>query len=203
MVRSRLTILVPVLAILSAPPAGATVLVPADLTELSRGAAWIVRGTVSQVTPQWADGRRRIETVVTLEVAQVLKGDRCVRVSFKVPGGDIGRYRSIMLGAPTFRVGEEVILFLGATAPALPHLLGLGQGVYRIQRDTRTGEGRVISPALFASPDRDVTVRRGDLSRRTLSLEEFGGQVRASLVPPDSDRRRERPGAADRDRSAR
>src|SRR5512141_1162522 len=106
-------------------PARATVLVPADLAELSRSATAIVRGTVTTVRTEWADGRRRVETIVTLSVDQTLKGGFGRTVSFKVPGGDMGRYRSVMIGAPTFREGEEVVLFLGGQAPALPYLLGL------------------------------------------------------------------------------
>jgi hypothetical protein len=164
-----------------AAPARATVLVPADLTELSRGATAIVRGTVVGVKPGWADGRRRVETVVTVAVAQSLKGSCTGTCSFKIPGGDIGRYRSVMVGAPTFREGDEVILFLGGEAPALPHLLGLGQGVYRVEADSRTGERRVLTPTLVADPDQAVKVRRGDPARRSLSIEEFSAQVRDAL----------------------
>jgi hypothetical protein len=175
--------------VLLAAPARATVLVPADLTELSRGATVIVRGTVVGVKPGWADGRRRVETVVTVAVAQSLKGSDTRSVSFKIPGGDMGRYRSVMVGAPTFREGEEVILFLGGEAPALPHLLGLGQGVYRVETDARTGQRRVITPTLVADADQAVKVRRGDPARRSLSVEEFAAQVRDALDSGRSPRR--------------
>jgi hypothetical protein len=180
-------------AVLVAAHAGATVLVPADLTELSRGASAIVRGTVVAVKPGWADGRHRVETVVTVSVVQSLKGAYAGNISFKVPGGDMGRYRSMMIGAPTFHEGEEVILFLGGTAPALPHLLGLGQGVYHVERDTRTGERRVISPTLVADPDQTVKVRRGDPSRRSLSVDEFAAQVRDALEAGNGRSRRGAP----------
>jgi hypothetical protein len=187
MMRGPVVLLAAVVAVLAALPVRATVLAPADITELSREAAFIVRGTIVEITPRWADGRRRIDTVITLDVRQVLKGDAVSSVSFKVPGGEMGRYRSVMIGAPSFRVGEEVILFLGARAPALPHLLGLGQGVYRVERDGRTGEGRVTSPALFATA-RDAVVRRGDPARQSLTVEAFAGRVRAALAASQSDR---------------
>jgi hypothetical protein len=178
----------PVLALFSAAivvaavPLRATVLVPADLSELSRSAAAIVRGTVTVVKPEWADGRRRVETIVTVAVEQTLKGGLGRTVSFKVPGGEIGRYRSVMVGAPTFREGEEVILFLGGQAPALPYLLGLGQGVYRVQRDSRTGEARVLSPAWFADPEQTIRVSRGTGDPRGLSIEEFSARVREAMA---------------------
>lgn len=176
-------------AVLIAVPARGTVLVPADLVELSRSAALVVRGTVSAVTSQWAEGRRRVETVVTLDVQQAMKGEAGKTITFKIPGGDMGRYRSVMVGAPTFRAGEEVILFLGATPPALPYLLGLGQGVYRVQRDERTGERRVTSPVLVADSEQATAVRRGDPSRRALTVEEFSVEVRNALASGDKHRR--------------
>lgn len=167
------------IVLLPARAVRATVLIPADLSELSRDASAIVRGTVSAVRTEWAEGRRRVETLVTLDVAQVLKGDPGRTLVFKVPGGVMGRYRSVMIGAPSFREGEEVILFLGAQPPALPYLLGLGQGVYRIVRSG--GAAHVVSPALQAAAAGTVTVRRGDPSRRSLTVEEFSARVRDAL----------------------
>ena len=147
------------------------------------------------------EGRRRVETVVTIAVAETLKGAQAKYVSFKVPGGNMGRYRSVMIGAPSFREGEEVILFLGGQAPSLPYLLGLGQGVYRVQRDDRTGEGRVISPALIADEEQAVKVRRGDPARRSLTVAEFSAHVRDAIQSGDRARRRQQPaGALDRRR---
>lgn len=176
--------------------ARATVLVPADLVELSRGAVLIVRGTVTSVTPQWSEGRRRVESVVMVDVQQALKGEPGKTLAFKVPGGRLGRYRSVMVGAPSFREGEEVILFLGARPPAVPYLLGLGQGVYRVQRDERTGEPRVVSPVLVAGAGQPQRVQRGDPARRALSLDEFASQVRNAIAAGEHDRERRVPGAS-------
>jgi hypothetical protein len=179
-------------------PARATVLVPADLAELSRSASAIVHGTVTLVRSEWAEGRRRVETVVTISVDQALKGALTGHVSFKVPGGDMGRYRSVMIGAPSFREGEAVIVFLGGQGPALPYLLGLGQGVYRVQQDGRTGEARVMTPAWFADADGAVPVRRGSASARGLSVEEFAAQVREAVASGDQARRPHRAPVAPR-----
>jgi hypothetical protein len=168
--------------------AHSTVLVPAGLSELSRDAAAIVRGTVVSVHAEWAEGRRRVETIVTLGVEETLKGGLGDSVVFKVPGGDMGRYRSVMIGTPTFREGEEVIIFLGARPPALPYLLGLGQGVYRIARDNRTGVARVISPVLLSSGGGTVTVQRGDPARRAPTIQEFAAEVRDAVARADGRR---------------
>ncbi len=181
-----------------APPVWATVLLPADLGDIARAASAIVRGTVVEVRSEWADRRRRVETIVTLRVSESLKGDMRGLVSVKVPGGVLGRYRSVTIGAPSFRQGEEVVLFLGAEAPALPYLIGLGQGVFRVQRDARTGATSVTPPALLAGPARSVRVVRGDPSRRAMSVQQFADAVRRALSTAVRDPRTS-PRAVDRD----
>jgi hypothetical protein len=163
------------------PPASATVLLPGDLGDIARSATAIVRGTVVDVRSEWADGRRRVETVVTLEVSEAFKGDLRGLLSVKVPGGVMGRYRSVTVGAPSFHQGEEVVLFLGAEPPALPYVIGLGQGVFRVQRDLRTGVTSVTPPALLAAPTRTVAVARGDPARRPQTLQQFAQSVRSAL----------------------
>jgi hypothetical protein len=176
------------LFLLAAAPAAATVLVPADMTELAREAAVIVRGRVVSVQAVWTAGRRSIETVVTLEVAEALKGAPGREVSLRVPGGELGRYRSVMVGAPAFQEGQEVIVFLGGRAPQLSYLLGLGQGVYRVRRLGAAGVAMVSPPLALADPAGPVRVRRGDPARRALPLEEFTRQVKQAAigsVPPE------------------
>ena len=166
------------------PPVSATVLLPGDLGDIARAASAIVRGTVVDVRSEWADNRRRVETIVTVRVSESLKGEMGGLVRVKVPGGVLGRYRSITIGAPSFRLGEEVVLFLGAEPPALPYVIGLGQGVFRVQRDVRTGATSVTPPALLANSARTVQVTRGDPSRRAMSVPQFADTVRRVLSPP-------------------
>jgi hypothetical protein len=139
-----------------------------------------------------------VETVVTLRVSETLKGDMRGLLSVKVPGGVMGRYRSVTVGAPSFHEGEEVVLFLGAQPPAMPFVLGLGQGVFRVRRDERTGATTVMPPALLADPARTVKVTRGDPARRPVSVREFTDSVRAALSARPRDERSQ-PRAADRD----
>lgn len=184
-----LTLLGATLVVAFAPALCATVLLPGDLSDIARGATAIVRGTVADVRPEWVDGRRRVETIVTLDVGETLKGDMGRRLSFTVPGGVIGRYRSVTIGAPSFRQGEEVVVFLGAQAPALPYLIGLGQGVFRVRRDARTGQTTVTPPALLADPARTVAVQRGDPARRAVTVQEFTVTVKSALALGPRERR--------------
>jgi hypothetical protein len=151
----------------------ATVVIPADLAELSRDARAIVLGHVVSVEGRWTDDRRTIETLISLEVESYLKGDLGTLVQFKVPGGRLGRFRNVVIGAPQFETGQRVIVFLGATGPTIPYLLGLHQGVYRVTAET---SGWVVVPA-SSWPDSGGPVVRG--ARRPSPLQDFERDVRA------------------------
>jgi hypothetical protein len=159
----------------------ATVLMPAEFREVVAGSQVIVYGRVADVRPEWSDDRTRIDTIVTLEAASYLKGGPGEAVTFRVPGGQIGRYRNVMVGAPEFRQGEEVVLFLRAAGPSVAHLFGLNQGVYRVRVDVRTGRRVVMPPVLTASSDAPQAVVRGDPSRQPLPLDSFAASVRTAM----------------------
>jgi len=160
----------------------ATVLLPAEFREVVAGSQIIVYGRVADVRPEWSDDRSRIDTIVTLEAGTYLKGGPGEAVTFRVPGGQIGRYRNVMIGAPQFQTGEEVVLFLSSAGPAVAHVFGLSQGVYRVRLDTRTGQRMVIPPVLTASNDAPQPVVRGDQSRQPLALEAFSASVRTAMT---------------------
>ena len=157
--------------------AEATVVVPADLGELTREARAIALGRVTAVDGRWTDDRRGIETIVTLEVEQYLKGSLGGVLQFRVPGGELGRFRSIVVGAPELRADERVIVFLGASGPMVPFVLGFNQGVYRVV--AANGGFVVTPPALLPAAAGSVPVVRGDRARRPLPLNQFTQQVRA------------------------
>lgn len=164
------------IAALLAPAAHATVLIPAELSELSREAGAIVRGRVLQVDSRWTDDRRGVETRVTLDVESSLKGSLGDTVTFRVPGGRLGRVRSIVIGVPQFTVDERVIVFLGHRGPSVPHLVGLGQGVYRIRAE---GPREQVTPVALVGTTTPQRLVRGDPSRRPWSLEAFEREVQA------------------------
>jgi len=160
----------------------ATVLLPAEFREVVAGSEIIVYGRVADVRPEWSDDRSRIDTVVSLEAGTYLKGGPGDSVTFRVPGGQIGRYKNVMVGAPEFRVGEEVVLFLSAAGPSIAHVFGLNQGVYRVRVDARTGRRLVVPPVLTASSDAPQAVTRGDQSRQPLPLDSFAASVRSAMA---------------------
>jgi len=168
-----------VAAILVGPAVHATVVLPADLGDLSRDAIAIARGQVVDVEVRWADDRHSIVTDVTLAVESYLKGGLGPTVQFRVPGGELGRLRSIVVGAPEFAIEERVVVFLGARGPMVPYVLGLSQGVFRVSRAADNSGWFVTPPALLPSAGRTVAVVRGDVNRRPMALADFERTVRA------------------------
>lgn len=160
----------------------ATVLVPAEFREIVNGAEIIAYGRVTDATPEWSDDRKRIDTVITFEVGSWLKGGPGQTLTFKVPGGRIGRYRSITVGAPAFEIGDEAVLFLKSSGADVPFVFGLNQGVFRVRLESGTARRIVVPPALLADGDSPEAVVRGTPRRRSVPLETFGAQVQAVLA---------------------
>jgi len=156
----------------------ATVSVPVEFGEMVRDSQIVVHGRVIDVRSQQTTDRRSIETVVTMSVTEVLKGRPGGDVTFRMPGGEVGRYRRVIVGVPRFAPGDDVVVFLRGRAPALPTVFGLDQGLFRV---TPGPDGRAtVAPAPIAAPaSGSVRVVRGDAARRPVALETFVRDVRA------------------------
>jgi len=165
--------------VLSASGVGrATVLLPADLADLVREAQVVVHARVVDVRAVWAGDRRRIDTLVTLEALEYYKGEFGPSVTVRVPGGQIGAYRSVTVGAPSFAVADDVVLFLGARGPSIPHVLGLSQGVFRVVNPDASATPMVVPPPLVATAASAGPIRRGSATRRPMPLSDFGDEIR-------------------------
>jgi hypothetical protein len=171
-----------IVLLIAAAPLCATVLVPAEFREIVAGSQIIVYGRIAEVRPEWSDDHRRIDSIVTLDAASYLKGGPGSVVTFRVPGGQIGRYKNVMIGAPEFHAGEEAVLFLAGSGPSPAHVFGLSQGVYRVRVDARTGSRSVIEPVLMPKSGAPETVTRGEATRRPLPLDTFAATVRAAMA---------------------
>jgi hypothetical protein len=156
----------------------ATVLLPADFTTVVTESEVIVHGRVTGVTSMLAGPRRTIESLVTLEVIDGLKGVSTRALTFRVPNGQVGRYRRILVGAPEFTEGDEVFVFLEGRAPAVPTLFGLSQGVYRV---ARAGGRTVVAAPVMARGAVAERVVRGDPARAPIDVELFAREVRSVL----------------------
>jgi hypothetical protein len=150
-----------------------TVLLPADFARMVNESQLIVHARVIDVRGELVGARRSIESVVTVTVLSPLKGSAGGEAVFRVPGGRVGRYRRIFVGAPVFNTGDEVVLFLKGRAPVIAMPFGLSQGVYRVSRATG-------APMVLPVPPTEnvASAPRGDSIRRPMALAEFARQVR-------------------------
>jgi hypothetical protein len=171
-----------------APVVRATVLLPAEFREIVSGSEVIVYGRVLEARAEWADNRHRIDTVVTVQAGTYLKGGPGDTVTFRVPGGQIGVYRNVMVGAPELRTGDEAVFFLVARGPEVPHIFGLSQGLFRVRVEGRGERRIVVPPALMAKGDSPEVVTRGAADRQSRPLEVFAAQVRAVIAAKGGDR---------------
>ncbi len=165
-------------------PIRATLVVPAEFREVVADAGLIVRGRVTDLRAVTVPNRG-VDTIATVSVEGVIKGQTDAFVSIRVPGGEIGRYRFVMVGAPTFRTGERAVFFLKRGADGTWRPVGLTQGVYRMQPDPVSGLP-VVPPPLVAgrnSPRTGPAVR-GDPRRRLMPIAEFESLVRLVMLSP-------------------
>jgi len=168
--------------------ARATTLVPIDFNELAVTADTVVYARVTAITPVLT-GQHRIESIVTAEAIGYIKGGLGRTVFFRIPGGRIGAFRTVMVGAPTFAEGDEVVLFLGSRGPAMPYLVGFSQGVYRVVADARTGVRMVIPPPAINTGVTERVVRGAAVP---MSLEAFTVRVHELNGSPAAGPRRQR-----------
>jgi len=152
----------------AASTASATVLLPADLQTVVTESGVIVHGRVVDVRSMVTAPPHGIESFVTLAVVDALKGNPGPSVTFRVPNGQVGRFRRVVVGAPEFAEGDEVVVFLRGRAPAIPALVGLSQGVYRVARQAG-------APAVLL---------RGGPARGPMPLETFAREIDAILRTP-------------------
>lgn len=160
---------------------GAIVVAPLSFTQLVNEADVVVYGRVADIHGQWTADRQGIESLIRLDALQVIKGRAREQVSFKVPGGEAGGRIHLLPGAPSFRDGDLVLVFLGGGGAAYPTPVGLTQGVFRVAASFTTGAAMVLAPPVETAHQAPGRIERGDPRRRALSVEAFGAEVRAVM----------------------
>jgi hypothetical protein len=162
----------------------ATVTIPIEFRNVVSLSTIIARGHVTDVRGiVLHDGK--IETVATVAVDNALKGQPEAFVSVRLPGGEVGRTKMVMIGAPTVKVGEHAVFFLKPGPDNVLRPVGLMAGVYPIQPDSRSGRA-VIAPPVVAgqtSMGRGA-VTRGDTRRKPMSILEFESLVKLVMSAP-------------------
>ncbi len=132
---------------LTAAPAGATLLYMST-ADLVQRADDIITGEVTTVDMHMnTQGRRRIETDITITVSDTLKGrlNKSGQVNLSVPGGRVGEMVTYATDLPKFKAGEEVLLYLKYKPGYGYVVIGGERGKYEILKDRKTREEYVVA----------------------------------------------------------
>ena len=161
----------------------ATVTIPIEFRQVVSTSTIIARGHVTDVRGIVLPNGR-IETVATIAVDSTLKGQADAFLSIRLPGGEVGRTKMVMIGAPTVKVGEHAVFFLKSGADDLLRPVGLGAGVYPVQPDSRSGRPVVAPPVVPGQTTSGRGVVRGDTRRKPMSVQEFESLVKLVMSAP-------------------
>jgi hypothetical protein len=178
-------------ALALAPMLSASIAELATFDEKVENAAAIVLGTCVKSDARWDEQHRWILTYSTFRVEKVLKGAPSLGdLTVVTPGGSVGDMHQETIGIPTFKVGDERVLFVKNTKSG-PTVLYFDQGTYNVRSER--GE-KVIAPAdtkLVTIDAKTGAAVSGSEPARTLNT--FKGEV--DRVLRDMEERRQKMGA--------
>jgi hypothetical protein len=124
------------LALVGTSTAYATTVLKMSLKDLARKSDAVVMALVEDQVARY-DADKEIYTYITLKVLDPVKGSRKDDlITIRQLGGIVGNIASVVPGMPTFRKGDEVVVFLTQRdAAGYPGIMGLQQGKYTISQD--------------------------------------------------------------------
>ena len=125
------------IALLGASLASATTVQKFSLQDLTKKSNAIVMAKVEDQSSRQDPSNKEIYTYITVSVLQSVKGAQGEKtITIRQLGGTMGNLISVVPGMPSFKNGEEVVLFLSAKDGAgYPWVMGLQQGKYSIVTD--------------------------------------------------------------------
>jgi hypothetical protein len=173
-------ILASLLLTLAAPALFASIAELATFDDKVDHASAIVLGRCTRSEAKWDNDHLLIVTYSTFQVEKILKGVATVNeLTIITPGGSVGGIHQDTEGVPTFRTGDEKVLFLRNTRRGTT-VLYFDQGTY----DVSIGEHgeRLIapmpSPTVKIDPQRGVAVNASEPVR---SLQQFESDVHTTM----------------------
>ena len=124
------------LALVVTSLASATTVKQMSLRDLAKKSDAIVLAHVEDASARY-ESNKEIYTYITLRVLEPVKGPKAdAIITIRQLGGVVGDIASIVPGTPTFKRGEEVVVFLTKNdASGHPWVMGLQQGKYTVSAD--------------------------------------------------------------------
>ncbi len=125
--------------------AASAIMVALSVDDLTAQAEVVVVGRVSDIQSAWSADGKTINTTVTIEVTDTVKGQtEGKEIGLTYPGGVVGEVGLKVSDTPSFEPDERVLVFLSAppqaqgtsqSAPVIYEVVGLAQGKYSISDD--------------------------------------------------------------------
>ena len=131
--------------LLAVLPAFATTLMRMDTAALTRAANRVVYARATDQRVYWNAAGTQILTDTTFQVLDEAKGNGPSSITVTLLGGRIDPVEMSADGTPTFKVGEEVVLFATPGENGAHNLAGYSQGVLRVQIEPGTGRRMAVS----------------------------------------------------------
>ncbi len=127
--------------------AQATTVIPPTFDELVNEAELIFQGTVTNVTSQWTGegARRHIESYVTVNVEDPIKGNPGASYTLSMLGGTVDGETMEVSDSPKFKIGDRDVLFVEHNGTQFIPLVGIMHGRFRVQKDTLSGAEVVLN----------------------------------------------------------
>jgi hypothetical protein len=131
--------------------------IPPTFDQLVQQAELIFQGTVTGVRSAWEGegAQRHINTYVTFQIAENVKGDAGTSYTIRMLGGTVGDETMEVTDTPKFHVGDRDILFVEHNNKQFVPLVGINNGRFHVQRDEQTGRDIILNGE--GEPVRDLT----------------------------------------------
>jgi len=119
----------------------ATSVVAPTFEQMVQQAELIFQGSVTDVRSIWEGegAQRHIDTYVTFQIEDSVKGNASSSYTIRMLGGTVGDETMEVTDTPKFKVGDREILFVEHNNEQFVPLVGINHGHFRVQRDEQTG----------------------------------------------------------------
>ncbi len=122
-----------------AATARASVAVRASIEDLAEASTCAVEGVVLDHATHLDRAAGVVWTRHRVRVDASLLGEPAKEIVVRVRGGKVGTLVQETIGAARMGDGERVVAFLGPESDGAREVVGMAQGVFRVETDTKTG----------------------------------------------------------------
>jgi hypothetical protein len=99
--------------------------------------------------------QRHIDTYVTFQIGENVKGNAGASYTIRLLGGTVGDKTMEVTDTPKFKIGDRDILFVEHNNEQFVPLVGINNGRFHVQRDEQTGRDVILNGE--GEPVRDLT----------------------------------------------